>query len=522
MTTPTTTARSATLVTGTDRLLSAALDAAGRGWPVFPLAPRSKRPAIPEWQQRATCDPDRIVRWWTRHPTHNLLTGLTNDTPSHVARARWLTGRTPGSLDSGGFMELNQPMRADACPKTLPRWGRVEAVDGVVPWLVVDDHGNPVEPIRRFLLDFVASGYSRGSVRSYSYGLLRWWRWLLVDDVAWDRATSNEVRGLVLWMLSADKPRRAGRTESTATVGTVNVITRKQHLNDGYQPRTIRHSNAVIRSFYEFWLDLGEPGGPLINPVPLRGKRGARANEHHNPLQPWRAEGQLRYNPSVPKRKPRAMSDQQWFDLFGALRSNRDRAILAVAVSSAARAAELLGVRPADLDWGGQLVRVIRKGTAAEQWLPASAEAFVWIRCYLADLGQPLEPSDRLWQTLRRRDYGAGQARQPLNYEALRAVLRRVNALLGSNWSMHDLRHTAALRMSRDESLSMRDVQIILGHAHLSTTADIYLVEDEAEIVQRVHEHFARRSKQPHHPAPPAAAGYDEHDLAVLFGRTAR
>ena len=32
--------------------------------------------------------------------------------------------------------------------------------------------------------------------------------------------------------------------------------------------------------------------------------------------------------------------------------------------------------------------------------------------------------------------------------------------------------------MARDETLSLRDVQTILGHAHLSTTADVYLVED--------------------------------------------
>jgi integrase len=98
----------------------------------------------------------------------------------------------------------------------------------------------------------------------------------------------------------------------------------------------------------------------------------------------------------------------------------------------------------------------------------------VWIRLYLAGL-DPLEPQEPLWWTLRRRDHGGGLRRQPVNYEALRAVFKRVNVLLGTNYSMHDLRHTAALRMSRDESLTMRDVQVILGHAHLSTTADVYL-----------------------------------------------
>jgi integrase/recombinase XerD len=58
----------------------------------------------------------------------------------------------------------------------LPLWGRVVPDDGQVPWLVVDDDGVPVEPIRRYLNDFVARDTSLGSVRSYAYALLRWWR----------------------------------------------------------------------------------------------------------------------------------------------------------------------------------------------------------------------------------------------------------------------------------------------------------------------------------------------------------
>ncbi|MGV9367095.1 bifunctional DNA primase/polymerase [Amycolatopsis sp. NPDC003731] len=61
-----------TLIAGANGLLGAALDIAARGWPVFPLAPHSKRPAIRGWQQRATCDPDRIRRWWHRHPSCNV------------------------------------------------------------------------------------------------------------------------------------------------------------------------------------------------------------------------------------------------------------------------------------------------------------------------------------------------------------------------------------------------------------------------------------------------------------------
>jgi len=46
-------------------LMAAALAAAERGWHVFPLIPRGKRPAVKQWEERATTDPDRIRRCWT-------------------------------------------------------------------------------------------------------------------------------------------------------------------------------------------------------------------------------------------------------------------------------------------------------------------------------------------------------------------------------------------------------------------------------------------------------------------------
>lgn len=415
------------------------------------------------------------------------------------------------------MFRLLDEVHRDVAAIRLPRWGRVGRVEGIVPWLVVDDDGVSVEPIRRYLADFVAQSNSPKSVRSYAFALLRWWRWLHAVGVEWDQATPSEARDLVLWLKQATKLRNSPRTKSSTTVGTVNLSTRKRYLDDRYTARTIRHSNAVIRAFYEYWIAIGQ--GPLINPVPLD-RRDHRPNAHHNPLEPYRAEGRLRYNPRLPKQQPREISDDHWCDLFGVLRSNRDRALLALTISSAARAEEILGIGPADLDWGDQKVRVIRKGTRAQQWLPGSPEAFVWLRLYIAELGEPLDPKQPLWQTLRRRDRGDGMRRQPLNYEALRKVLTRANESLCTNWSMHDLRHTAALRMSRDEHLSIRDVQTILGHVHLSTTASVYLVEDQDQVIRRVQRHLADREHAPTAPAARVADGYDATDLTILFGGT--
>jgi hypothetical protein len=74
--------------------------------------------------------------------------------------------------------------------------------------------------------------------------------------------------------------------------------------------------------------------------------------------------------------------------------------------------------------------------------LPASPDAFVWLRLYQAQMAG-LVPAGRdqpLWWTLQR-------PFRALTYDAARAMFTRASAVLGANWSLHDLRHSAAYRM---------------------------------------------------------------------------
>jgi hypothetical protein len=52
------------------RLMAAALRLIERGFFVFPLRPGDKRPLpyFKQWEQRSTCDPDRVYQWWSNAP----------------------------------------------------------------------------------------------------------------------------------------------------------------------------------------------------------------------------------------------------------------------------------------------------------------------------------------------------------------------------------------------------------------------------------------------------------------------
>lgn len=418
----------------------------------------------------------------------------------------------------------------DLSSLVVPQRGFLQASDDLFePFRLVDASGMVLEPVSAYLRELQACGRSASTQRSYGMDLLRWFRFLWAVEVGWDRATRVEARDFCSWIQISDKPvrphwRRAGedveqRPPSSQEVrggraGGSNPVTGKPAPGVKYATATVAHSETVLRSFYDFHLEAGS--GPMLNPFPLsRDRRGGRANAHHNPMNPFKPERTGRYRPKVVVRIPRQIPDQRFDELFAALGSHRDRALVAFWVSTGARAAELLGAMYADADPGQQLVTVIRKGTRSLHQLPASPDAFVWLRLYQAQMQGlvPVGPDQPLWWTLRR-------PFRALSYHGARAMFTRANASLGSNWSLHDLRHSAAYRMARDPQMTLSDVQWVLGHAQLSTT-QLYLTAPAEDVIAAVLAYHDRRAHQ--QPESPAEAGnrlrYRPETLNVLFGR---
>ena len=385
-------------------------------------------------------------------------------------------------------MDKYQPAMRDVTGLVLPSVGSVVQVEGVPGTVLLDAAGAPMAEVGDFFASMLASGCNVSSLRSYGLALLRWLRFLAAVDVTWQRASRVEARDFVLWMRMVGPAGRSG----------------------GYAPATINHALAVVKMFYVDRATAGQ--GPVINPIPDSAHRlGRRVQAHHNPMQVFMPGRRAPLRQRLPQLLPRSLPDGLFDALFATVGSDRDRALLAFYVSTGARASELLGVTTDRIDPGEQRIGVHRKGSGRLQWLPASADAFVWLRLYEQDANRPAD-EQALWLTRRR-------PIRPLTYSAARRMLQRANESLGTSWTLHDLRHTAAQRMIDDPHLSLTDVQWVLGHAQLATT-QLYLRARPDEVIARVLKHHRTRDQRPAPPPPPpaSAGGYSADVLEVLFG----
>ena len=387
--------------------------------------------------------------------------------------------------------------------------GVIDTSDEWEPYRLIDGGGAVVVPVAEYLRDLQAAGRSAATARSYGMDLLRWFRFLWTVDVPWNRASRQEARDFCCWLRIAGQPARIRRRDGAGTP-------RVWVVGGAPFSASVRaHSETVLRSFYDFHCDLGT--GPIINPFPLdRSRLGRRSRAHRNPMDPPRNERSGLYRPRVPVRVPRSIPDREFNEIFARLPSHRDRALVAFYVSTGARASELLSVTQGRVDPGRNLIAVVRKGSREVQELPASSDAFVWLRLYQVQMGATIPKGRRLplWWTLR-------SPHRPLTYHAAHRMFERVNALAGTSATLHALRHTAAYRMAEDPELPLTDVQFVLGHAQLSTT-QLYLTPRKEDVIRRVVAHHAQQGRRAApQPGSSPASGYRRETLDVLFGAPA-
>jgi len=164
----------------------------------------------------------------------------------------------------------------------------------------------------------------------------------------------------------------------------------------------------------------------------------------------------------------------------------RDRAIIEVLYSTGLRVSELVGLRASDLDMRMGCLRCIGKGDK-ERLVPIGRKALASVQQYL-EVGRPALLKNRGGAPATPYLF-INRSANPMNRIGVWRVLTACGRRAGirSPLSPHKLRHSFATHLL-ERGADLRSVQLMLGHADISTT-QIYthVVEERLKQIYKAH-----------------------------------
>ena len=217
----------------------------------------------------------------------------------------------------------------------------------------------------------------------------------------------------------------------------------RQLMSEGRSPRSVARAVACYRGFYRF---LVVDGRLAVSPA-----------DDLRPPRAWKA-------------LPRYLAVEEVDRLLaqpdvGMPRGLRDRALIELLYATGMRVSELIGLRPADVNLEASYLTCTGKGDK-QRIVPIGDEAAAWVLRYLRDARPGLLGKRKSqWLFVNARG-GTGLTRVGF-WKILKVYARQAG--LATSLSPHMLRHSFATHLL-ERGADLRAIQMMLGHANLSTT----------------------------------------------------
>jgi integrase/recombinase XerD len=189
------------------------------------------------------------------------------------------------------------------------------------------------------------------------------------------------------------------------------------------------------------------------------------------PTRRSRHRRELRGQPLVRevRRLPRIVDRDDLAALMGALKTDRDRAMVRAMALGALRRSEVIGLRLEDLRLGEWRVFVAEGKGGHQRLVPVSPSFFSTVASYVNNERPANAPTDRVFVVLKGPRRG-----QPLSIEGLDEIMSGARARAGLvHGTCHELRHTCLTRL-REAGMSLEALQAQAGHRSIVSTS-LYL-----------------------------------------------
>jgi integrase len=347
-----------------------------------------------------------------------------------------------------------------------------------VTWLVLGNDYFPIRPIQEYLTYLENLERSPHTIRSYAHHLRLYWQYLQEAGLAWTTVGLSELAEFVAWLRNPQ----------------IGVSPMQEQVSKRSET-TINAILASVTMLYDYHEQMGTIEGLALYRSRATPYRRYKSFLHH--INKGKPVQKRLIKLKVPKRIPKTLTADQVNQLLAACHRLRDKFLVSLLYQTGMRIGQVLGLRHEDIRSWDNVIRVVpreqnangaRAKTQEPYSIPVPADLMALYTDYLIQEFNDTE-SDYVFVNL-----WDGAIGQPLSYDAVIDLFRRMSKASGVHAHPHLLRHTHATELIRN-GMNAAYVQKRLGHASVQTTINTYvhLTDDDLKEAYQVYHQTRKR-----------------------------
>lgn len=347
--------------------------------------------------------------------------------------------------------------------------------DNHVRYLLIDQHGEIVLPVAKFLKYKDHTGTARNTLRSYCYALKLYFEFLDQKNISYTEVGIDELAEFIRWLQNPFQHVK---------------ITSIRHT-DTSKKRKARSINIYLDKVYAFYDYIMRHQDYSMN-LSERLKRQVAASRssfksflHHTLKNKTKDIKILKLK--VAKEKLKVLSSDQVQTLIEACANIRDKFLLALLYETGMRIGEALSLHLSDIVPATQKVHIRDRGelingaeiktVCSPRNLDISRELANLYRTYILEVHTDEIDTDFVFIKLT-----GDQKGQPLDYLSVQSLFKRLAAKTGIEATPHMFRHTNLTQLWKTGEMRPETLQKRSGHANIQTLMQMYIHPTEEDV----------------------------------------
>lgn len=347
--------------------------------------------------------------------------------------------------------------------------------DNKVRYLLVDHHGDLILPVAKFLKYKDSTGTARNTLRSYCYALKLYFEFLEQKNISYTEVRIDELAEFVRWIQNPFQHVKVTSIHHTDT-------TKKR------KPQSINIYLDKVYAFYDYIMRHEDYSMDLLKRLKkqVSSSRGSFKSFLHHTLKNRTKDIKI-LKLKAAKEKLKLLSSDQIQSLINACNNIRDKFLLVLLYETGMRIGEALSLHLSDVvpatrkiyirDRGELVNGAEIKTVCSPRILDISKELANLYRAYILDIHTDDIDTNFVFIKLT-----GVQKGQPLNYQSVQSLFKRLKSKTGIKATPHKFRHTNITELWKTGEMRPETLKERAGHKHIQTTMQMYVHPSEDDV----------------------------------------